>query len=599
MAEILIVRDPDPVRRRRAVAHAARDLSTRRALTVGQTELGGVALVWGASATAPADHYSGPAGDVLLIGDRIPGPGSERAGARDGPEPFGGVPVSVADGLHLAVSIAARGDVWVTGDLLGLIPVYYTRAGQADLVATSPGLLRAHPDFRDALDPVGLAALLLTNGLIDGLTLQRGVTRVGAGHALCLSADGSLRELEQYQVPVTAGLHEVPLQECAFRLHHALVQACARHVRQDIMHVLLLSGGLDSRLLAGLLVRQGAQLRAVTRGLPTDSDYRCARLVARHLGLPHHREHNEASGWTGFAAAVRWNGMASSPGLGGGGVARAVAGARRAVSGYLMDAIVGGSHIQWCYSPSDHQCGYSHFFRHLNHHGLKPEALGPLLRPAVFGSALEEALARTEAAYHRLGETDLEKAWRFDLAHRQRFVIGRMLVQQMDAAWPCAPHVDREVLEVAGAVPLGLLAARHLEVEILLRHHPDLARLPIDRGTNDTSPLAPDTRGMLRELPRRALQHLATRVGLPGPERRYYHRTFHLDSAPWQAVRHGAERWREAAYALFDPATFDHLLPKVGAPWPDGYGHVESIGRKLLLGCMAWLAGDESGVTGP
>lgn len=592
MLSFILIDDPDRDRRDQASRAGARLLADDSRISTTALERGSVALVWGLGPATPFDRHTGEQHEVLFIGEPIAGPGQEpiSAAAQHRVRPAEG-PRPTHDGLYLAITVSDTGEWSVAADLLGILPVYYTVTGDVRLVASSPGLLRAHPAFQESLDVIGLTSLLVTNGLIGGETIIRGVRRLAAGHALCFRPGTAPAEVLHYRIPVTTRHHDLPIAECSYRLHEALVAACRRQVRADRPHALLLSGGLDSRLLAGVLAGVGVPIIAITRGLSTDNDARCARRVARHLGFPHRLAADETGRWADFDKAIRRDGMVTSPGLGGPGIAAALGGGpTRAVSGYLMDAIVGGSHIRWCYSDADHASSFDAFLRRLNYHGIRIDTLRRLLRPEIFGDSVDIALERVRSRYEALGDSHFERAWRFDLEHRQRFQIGGMLLRQMHAAWPVAPHIDREVLAVAGGVPLELLSGRTIERDMLIRFHRGLARLPLDRGTEDTTPLEPDVGELLRSLPDRVVRRVREALGMSGSERRYYHRIFDLDGPGWRDIRRGAESAREAAYAWFDRATFDALLPPVGTPWPPEYRLVDSVGRKLLLGAAARAA---------
>lgn len=559
-------------------------------LTVSSADRSGVTVIWGNTGFSPAEVDASDRTWCLLLGEILAGPGAERgtAGqfARSMPPLGTGEPW---DGLHAGVVVSDSGSITVGADLLGIFPVYHTGAREALLVASAPGLFRAHPAFTEALDPLGLTGLLLTNGLIDGHTLQRGVRRLGVGHLLRAGPNEPPAELMQYQVNASVAHHDQPLTEWAWRLHESLLGACRRHVRPE-PHTLLLSGGHDSRLLAGLLARLNIPVTAITQGRTSDNDFRCARPIARSLGFHHRLVEQDGGGWNTFQSRLRWQGFTSSPGLGSDGVAPLLRGLHpRVVSGYLMDAIVGGSHIHWCYAPAEHRSGFEPWFRILNRHGIPVDTLRRLLRREVFGNAVDDMLDRVRRRFSELGQSNLERAWRFDLEHRQRFNIGNMLLRQMKGLWPVAPHIDRDVIATAGGIPLGALAGRTVEREILIRFYHHLARLPLDRGHSaDTTPIDPDVRGMLRSLPGQALRRAAGALRLPTTQRSYYARTFSLDGAGWQDVRQQWEPSREAAYELFDRDTFDSLVPRAGVPWPAPASIVDNVGRRLLLASAVW-----------
>src|SRR6185436_9204884 len=121
------------------------------------------------------------------------------------------------------------------------------------------------------------------------------------------------REVLQYAIELNRASHDVPVEEVALRVHDAFVEAARRHVPTAVPHTMLLSGGLDSRLIAGVLARQGVPLSAITRGAPTDLDYRCARTVTRRLRMPHQLVPHADGTFEGFEASLRWDGFACTP----------------------------------------------------------------------------------------------------------------------------------------------------------------------------------------------------------------------------------------------------------------------------------------------
>lgn len=560
-------------------------------LTIETHELGTIGAVWGSRLDAPLQHWSDGSRTTFLVGDVIPGPGPTRltpreydslTKAREGMLP-------PCDGYHVAATIDGHGTLTIATDILGLFPVYYTSAGDTALASTHLPLLRSHEAFRPTLDPAGLIGLLLTRGLVEGRTLYRGVKRLAPGHFLRASPGRDPTEEQHYRVPVSTAHHDVPLAECAHRLHDALVRSCRRHVREDQPHTLMLSGGLDSRLLAGLLCRQGVRITAFTLGATGDIESTCARAVAEELRLSHTQVPEDARP-APFERLVRWDGATSSLAIEEGDLA---ATARMfpspLVAGYVMDAVVGGSHVEWCYDPESHRCGYESFFARVNAYGVSVDALRRLLRPAWSGDCLQSVLDSIRRSYESAGDGELSRAWRFDLGHRQRYWVGQVLPSIALGAWPCLPAIDREVLEVAGGLPLGSLAGRRLEIEVLKRFYPRLAALPLDRNSRDTTPLLPSTGHLLRGAFAKRGRRLWEGVGLPSRERRFYYRTHDFNAPLWRQVRLAAEPAREIAYSIFDRRTYDSLLPRADAHWTARDVIVESASAKTILGVTLWL----------
>lgn len=593
---MLFIRDEDPERRRLAARNAAALLERSRDVETGSLDCGPFAVVWGAYPGAPLEHAPDEGRVALLAGDARRAGDSQRLRApaltRDSMRR--GIPDAM-DGYHLAALVETGGSLTLAVDVLGLYPVYHTSAGGVLLVATLPQLLRAHPAFVPALDPLGLTGLLVTNGFVGGATLHRGVRRLAPGHVLSASPGAEAKEVEHYALPSSHACHGLPFEECAHILHDALVEACRRQVPADTPHTLLLSGGQDARLLAGALAALQVPMTALTRGEAADLDYRCARAAARHLGIPQRLVPHDADPG-GLERAIARHGLCASPDTGG---TEALAAELhrlhpRVVSGHVMDEAVAGSHLGLCYDPESRRLGFERFFERLNGWSIPVALLRRLLRQEVFGESLDEVTARVRDAYEAAGETDLERTYRFDMRHRERFHVGQAFARLASGAWPCSPCLDRGLLEVVGGLPMDMLAGRRLQHEILRRHYPKLAGLPLDHKSLVTTPLEPRVRDLLESAARKQARRIAARFGVRPRERRYYYRGFNFNGAHWRTIRRAAEPARELAYALFDRGTFDALVPPADGPWSDTHAPTGSAGVKLLTTLGMWLRQEQA-----
>ena len=207
----------------------------------------------------------------------------------------------------------------------------------------------------------------------------------------------------------------------------------------------------------------------------------------------------------------------------------------------------------------------------------------------MFGDSLATVLAEIRADFEAQADTDLARAWLFELRHRQRFVMGRMFPRLAFGGWPRAPQMDREVLRVAGGIPFALRTGRRVQREMLRTFQPGLARLPLDRNNPDTTPMLPNVADLVRAGLDRRVRRLRERLGVPRPERRYYHRALDFNGEAWRVARRGAERDRERLYALFERDAVDAVLPPADTPWAPP-GTIEgAAGVKMLAGLAVWL----------
>ena len=481
MASFFLVIDPDPDRRERAIAAFVRDGRILPHLVGGTHSHGTATVAWYAVPSAPV--AVGVGGDSWVMGDR-----HDREGKRGRGEEGKG-----ADGLFFAVQFGPDG-VEVGADILGIMPVYYIQAGEVAVVASSPWVGSLHPAFPARLDPNALGAVLLTNNLLEGRSVFAGCRRLAAGHRLLVRPPGEPRETLEYAPRVSDRHYGLPPAECANLVYDETADAVRRHLRSDLPHTVLLSGGLDSRMVAALAKAQGIPVQALTQGIRSDYEGRCARKVSEALGIPH-RLVEPRRGTASLDRSIRWGGFTAAPGSGGGWdlASELAGGPPRVTSGYLLDTVIGGILINWCYDEETRARGFEPYFAKLCRWGLGEERLGRLLRRDVFGDSVEWAQEAIRKSFNAAGETDLDRAWRHGMLHRGRFHVGEVIWRQAFGAWPAVPALDRRLMETALGLPLAALATRQFQVGAVLQRLPVLARLPLDQNSYDTAPLDPLT----------------------------------------------------------------------------------------------------------
>lgn len=551
-------------------------------------------VLWAAAPGAPISQVADARGIAVLWGEALAGPGPERVDAltlRRHWQAYGVTPPQPYDGFYAGMVFEPERGLTCGADLLGLFPVYYCAAGDALLIGSSPELFRHHPAFRFQFNPVGLVGILLTNGLLNGQTISKGVQRLSPGHLLVWCPGKNPRELRQYAIPESTRYADLPLQAHVEILDDAVHDAIKRHVRSGERYGLLLSGGLDSRLLGGYLAEAGVEVEAFTWGLPTDIEMRCAIAVARRLGFPHRRfEPSPEAYVTGAKLQANYEQLANGfnqirlwdicP--------RLADLATRSVTGLVLDGVVAPHGI---YESQLNPLSRDPLERALalqNQLGIPPEALRKLLRSDVFGDLVSEITAELRREYANAGSSDFGRAWRFLLAHRARFHAGSAAHRFSFGSWPVLVALDRKVIEAAAGISEASLRDRLAERELLCNRFPGLASLPVDRGSYDTLPLRPQIQHLLA----RQLQPLR-RLLPPGrakrrTERRYWYRTTDLDGPGWRGVRRVAEPHRKRIYTLFQQDAFDAIVPPAAIPFQSVTNTVGGSGVKLLLGSMLW-----------
>jgi asparagine synthase (glutamine-hydrolysing) len=173
-------------------------------------------------------------------------------------------------------------------DRYGIKPLYYRAAGHTLEFASE---LRALP--RSEIDLDALEAFLAFNSIPAPYSIFRDTRKLPAGHVLVWEEHGGLA-LERYARPGPVPLEELRADdeaELVEELRARLRDSVRAHLLSDVPVGVLLSGGVDSAVLAALAAQETADaLHTFTIGFEEKSfdERKDARRVAQHYGTNHH-----------------------------------------------------------------------------------------------------------------------------------------------------------------------------------------------------------------------------------------------------------------------------------------------------------------------
>jgi asparagine synthase (glutamine-hydrolysing) len=204
------------------------------------------------------------------------------------------------DGMFaLAAWWPREGRLLLARDPLGMKPLYYTRpAGGGVVFASEVKAFRALAGFRPEVDPASLQQFLEFGYVFDEeATMLAGVAKLPPGHTLEVVGGRPGRPCAYFSPPASRPSGERRLADVADELFHTLSDVVHEHLVADVPVGLLLSGGLDSSVVAALAARE-TRVATISMGFAESAvDERgYARTVARHIGsdhrevLIHHRE---------------------------------------------------------------------------------------------------------------------------------------------------------------------------------------------------------------------------------------------------------------------------------------------------------------------
>ncbi len=172
-------------------------------------------------------------------------------------------------------------------DPLGIKPLYYAITPTGEVVfASEVAAVLEHPAVTRDPDPVTLRAYMSTiRTTLGERTLYRGIRTL-------LPGEWMLFNLDAPRSPVRRGITPLPAPEPG-TTKAVIAESVRLHLRSDVPMCSLLSGGLDSTIIARETLRSVPTLRTYCSGAADAAsgevdDFAAARIASRQLGTEHH-----------------------------------------------------------------------------------------------------------------------------------------------------------------------------------------------------------------------------------------------------------------------------------------------------------------------
>lgn len=183
--------------------------------------------------------------------------------------------------------------MFIARDRTGIKPLYYTQTPDGLIFGSEIKALLAHPGVERQISRDALDAYLSFEYVPTPLSIFENIYKLPPGHYL-LWRDGNLAIepywdmlLEQSEEPV-AERHEQRLLD---QLHSVLRQSVEMEMIADVPIGVLLSGGVDSSMVAAVMAEiSPGNVQSFSIGMedPSFDESGFARIVATHLGTHHH-----------------------------------------------------------------------------------------------------------------------------------------------------------------------------------------------------------------------------------------------------------------------------------------------------------------------
>src|SRR5262249_4648003 len=175
-------------------------------------------------------------------------------------------------------------------DRLGVKPLYYALLPEGLVFASELKAMLEHPRIARELDMEAVSAYLTHGWVPAPRSIVEGIRKLPAGHRLVYTR-GEARGERWWGVRYDGAARTVEVQAAA-RRGAALHLAVRQHVPSDAPLGVLLSGGLDSSVVAMFARRHASHLKTFSLGFDDGSvdESKYARRVASILDTEHHED---------------------------------------------------------------------------------------------------------------------------------------------------------------------------------------------------------------------------------------------------------------------------------------------------------------------
>ncbi len=484
------------------------------------------------------------------------------------------------------VFILLDGDNLIAGtDQLGLFPAYYYQSGDCFVLGSSPATPHMLPGISMEPDIHGIIGILLAMHELDNRSVWSGVRRIPADKILHINRH-RLELLSGASLPVSDEHFSLPFESHVDIADEAMTAAMQKHREID----LLLSGGLDSRLVSAYLNRSSITPRkCYTMGKTTDIEWKCAHPVVRYLGSVHEQVPVNFDNYERYIrmqvsqeqlsnglADVNWWSLADLP--------------RNKpmlplMNGFFGDAILGGSHMPWALNLKERNWSANNLFDSVNEWGVDIETIKGIHNKDVTDT-IDEMVNIVKNTYNGFPGYPYQKSWQYDLRNRQRYHIGGFLCRAAYNFWPAVPYTSNVILKCAGGMPAASIMQRRIQKELLRREFPKLAALPLDNNSLSPQALSPS-------VPRRIISKLKNYI--PRKQRNirsfcYYHRVFNIENPGWRPLfeqRINIDKDKTNS-DIVDRQKIGRIFSRIFDKDRD-YDMIGDVSYKNLLGLYLWL----------
>jgi asparagine synthase (glutamine-hydrolysing) len=186
--------------------------------------------------------------------------------------------------------------LFLARDRLGIKPLYYSLDGARLRFASTMQALLAGGGVDTSLDPVALHHHFTLHSVVPApRTVLQGIKKLPPAHTMKFAASGEVALQRFWTLNATRPDQALSEENWLAATRAVLLRAVERHrLASDVPVGVLLSGGLDSSLLVGLLADHVDELNTFSIGFEAVAgeladEFEYSDLIAKHFNTKHHK----------------------------------------------------------------------------------------------------------------------------------------------------------------------------------------------------------------------------------------------------------------------------------------------------------------------
>jgi asparagine synthase (glutamine-hydrolysing) len=188
--------------------------------------------------------------------------------------------------------------IFMARDRLGIKPLYYYRSDKSVLFSSSLPALLATGKIPKVISPQALHHYMTFHSVVPSPhTIISGIKKLLPATTMTIRQDGTLTQNTYWQLDYTrdAEQQKYTFEDWKQLLKTGLTAAVKRRLTADVPVGVLLSGGLDSSLIVGLLSEAGQKdLKTFSIGFESaggedGNEFQYSDVIARHYATNHHK----------------------------------------------------------------------------------------------------------------------------------------------------------------------------------------------------------------------------------------------------------------------------------------------------------------------